>query len=840
MDIRWGYNNVRIHEGDEWKAAFVCKHGLFEPLVMYFGLTNSPATFQSMMNEIFRKEMLQQWLNGYMDDVLIGNEGDREDLTQKGIVVLDKMEENDLFVKPEKSEFFVTDVDFLGYRLKDGKLSMEDQKVSGIADWPPPENVSQLRSFFGFCNFYRRFIDHYADLCAPLNELLRKTIVWDWTPRRHESFEKIKATFVTGPVLLIPDYTKPFIIEADASMFTTGAILLQTDSNGEEHPTGYLSSSLNSAERNYQVYDRELLAIIRALREWRHYVQGSSFLTIIRTDHANLTYYRSPQRLTQRQTRWVIELMDYDVQLIHKPGKTMIPADALSRRHDHSIGIEIKEDIIGLPNNLFVRLIDLDLQDAVVAGQKEDTTAKSALLNLHDPADQPTKWQLEDGPNGSKCLFYDGRMYVPDDLDLRRRIVSDHHDAMVAGHLGALATTRSVRLYYWWPGMTAFIRTYVAGCATCQQFKVNTRPSKPSLYPIPSGSSRLFGAIGLDFMTDLPTADNGSDSIMVVVDHGLSKGVVLIPTTKIGLTAERTAELFLVHVYSRFGLPDSTLTNRGPQFESEFWQELCKSLGIKSKLTTAFHPQTNGGTERVNREIQLYLSIFCINNPSSWSQALKKAEFVHNNRPHADRSQSPFELMYGAAPKAIIEPYYKGNIDNQQRLTQLEQWRSDALLAHKYARQKMKERIKSTFTPFKKGDKVWLEGTNLKLGYNKKITTKREGPFTITEVLGPVNYRLKLPDKWRMRDNFHAGLLTPYTENTVYGENFPQPPPDLIEGDPEWEVERIIGHKGTKNIRYQVKWKGYDEMTWEHENNLQNSKESISDYWKRKKIQSRH
>jgi hypothetical protein len=128
----------------------------------------------------------------YMDDVLIGNEGDREDLTQKGIVVLDKMEENDLFVKPEKSEFFVTDVNFLGYRLKDGKLSMEDQKVSGIADWPPPENVSQLRSFFGFCNFYRRFIDHYADLCAPLNKLLRKTIVWDWTPRRHESFKRSK------------------------------------------------------------------------------------------------------------------------------------------------------------------------------------------------------------------------------------------------------------------------------------------------------------------------------------------------------------------------------------------------------------------------------------------------------------------------------------------------------------------------------------------------------------------------------------------------------------------------------------------------------------------------
>jgi len=506
-----------------------------------------------------------------------------------------------------------------------------------------------------------------------------------------------------------------------------------------------------------------------------------------------------------------------------------------SRRHDHSEGIDDKEESTGLLEELFVRLLDLDLQDAVTLGQSKDSTAQDALDKLNDPEDQATQWHLEDGPNGSKCLFFNGKMYVPDDLDLRRRIVSDHHDTPVAGHPGILATTRSVRLSYWWPGLATFVKKYVAGCATCQQFKVNTRPSKPSLYPIPSDSPRMFGSIGMDFMTDLPSADDGSDSIMVVVDHGLTKGMVLVPTTKLGLTSEKTAQLFLDNVYSRFGLPDSMISDRGPQFDSEFWQELCKLLGIKSKLMTAFHPQTNGGTERANREIQFYLSVFCINNPTSWSKALKKAEFVYNNRPHADRTQTPFELMYGATPKAIIEPYLKGNITTDQRMEQLSQWRNDALLAHEYARQKMKEKIKSTFKPFKKGDKVWLEGTNLKLGYNKKITTKREGPFTITEVLGPVNYRLKLPDKWRMRNIFHAVLLTPYEENGIYGENFPQPSPDVIDGEREWEIERIIGHKGSKNRQYHVKWKGYDEMSWEPEKNLQRSRESIDDYWKRKK-----
>ncbi len=185
-------------------------------------------------------------------------------------------------------------------------------------------------------------------------------------------------------------------------------------------------------------------------------------------------------------------------------------------------------------------------------------------------------------------------------------------------------------------------------------------------------------------MTDLPPSD-GFDSIMVIVDHGLSKGVILTPCSKTGLTAEETSRLYIDNVYSRFGLPDKMISDRGPQFDSQFWKELCNALQIHHAMSTAFHPQTNGGTERVNREIQTYLSIFCINNPNSWAQALKKAEFVYNNRPHADRSQSPFELWYGLAPKAIPEAFeYHDYPKTEERLQQLTQWCNDMLLTHEY------------------------------------------------------------------------------------------------------------------------------------------------------------
>jgi hypothetical protein len=419
MDIRWGYNNVRIREGDEWKAAFVCKYGLYEPTVMFFGLCNSPATFQAMMDDIFQIEIAQGWLVVYMDDLLIANSGDREDMIKKCLHVLKKLAEHDLFVKAEKCEFMVTKVGFLGFVIEGGKVSMDPSKISGIAEWPPPKTVSQLRSFLGFCNFYHRFIEHYADKCQWLNILLKKTQPWIWNEEQHTAFEVLKVAYMNEPVLLIPDLTKPFEIEADASLYATGAVLHQEDTNGEQHPVAYYSKSLSPPERNYQVYDREFLAIIRALREWKHYIQGSPFKTIVHSDHQNLTYYRSPQKLTQRQTRWVVEFMDYDVKLQHKAGKLMIPADALSRRHDHAKGLELgNEDVTALSEDLFIKFADTELQDTVAKAQLSNKLAQEAIVRLSDPSNPPTKWQLERDPNETMCLFFDGRLYVPDNINL--------------------------------------------------------------------------------------------------------------------------------------------------------------------------------------------------------------------------------------------------------------------------------------------------------------------------------------------------------------------------------------------------------------------------------------
>ena len=494
-----------------------------------------------------------------------------------------------------------------------------------------------------------------------------------------------------------------------------------------------------------------------------------------------------------------------------------------------------------LPEELWIRLLDTELRDAVVLAQSKDAFAQEVLARLTDSTQSPNEWTIEESQDGSPVLFKNQRMYIPDDASIRRGIIADHHDTTVAGHPGILATMRSVRLSYYWPGLQQFVRNYVNGCAICQQFKISTRPVKPSLYPIPSGSHQLFGSLGINFMTDLPLSEDGYDSIMVTVDHGLSKGIILSLCNKKGLTSEKMAEIFINDVFSHFGLPDKLMTDRGTQFDAEFFKELCRSLQIKPSMTTAFHPQASGGTERVNREIQLYLSIFCINNPTSWSKALKKAEFVYNNRPHADRTQTPFELMYGEAPIAFPQAFGHSEHKNaEDRIKQLNQWRKDAIIAHEHARERMKGRIKGNFNKFTQGQKVWLDGHNLRLPYNKKITTKREGPFQIIEVLPPVNYRLKLPEGWKQHDVFHAGLLTPYVETTAHGPSYTRPPPEIVEDNEEWEIERILRHSGKKNIRYQIKWKGYEDLSWEPEANLAHSQEALSDYWKHVATKQQH
>ena len=413
----------------------------------------------------------------------------------------------------------------------------------------------------------------------------------------------------------------------------------------------FLSKTFSETERNYEIYDRELLAIIRALEEWRHYIQGSGHTTIIYSDHQNLTYFWSTQKLNRRQARWSLYLSEFDVKLIHQPGSKMIQSDALSQRPDLIPSKDTdNKDMTLLPDNLFLNLLDLTLQDRVLdLGQLDDFLKDFSIDDL--PFGTQNNWKLE-LVNGRNTLFYRDRNYVLDNLSLRRDIVKMLHDHETAGHPGEAETLVSVERLYWWPGLRTFVRNYVKGCGVCQQYKINRSPSHPSYMPIPPAlTTRPFAHCSMDLIMDLPFS-NGFDSILVVVDRGLTKGVILLPCNKT-ITAEQVANLLLENLYKRFGLPDKIISDQGPQFAAHAFRKLLKLLNVTSKLLMAYHPQTDRATEQVNQEIEAYLSIFCSSFPEEWARKLFLVKFTHNNRRHAEQKHSPFELMYGEIPQNI-------------------------------------------------------------------------------------------------------------------------------------------------------------------------------------------
>jgi len=354
LDVCWGFNNVRIKPGDEWKAAFHTNRGLFEPLVMFFGMTNSPATFQTMMNDVFRTVIAEGIVVVYLDDILIftKTEEEHERAVRR---VLEILAEHKLFLRLEKCEFHRKQIEYLGLVISENTVAMDPIKVAGVREWPTPESRTDVQAFVGFVNFYRRFIQDFSTIARPFFDLTRSDHAWNWGTKEQEAFECLKMAVTTAPILVSPQDLEPFCIEADSSDFASRAVLSQKLPGEEKwHPVAFYSKSLSPVEQNYEIHDKEMLAIIHALEEWRHFLEGARHPVEIWTDHKNLEYFMTAKKLNRRQAHWSLYLAHFDFKLIHRPGRSMGKPDALSWRPDHGKGASDNKDVILLRLELIV------------------------------------------------------------------------------------------------------------------------------------------------------------------------------------------------------------------------------------------------------------------------------------------------------------------------------------------------------------------------------------------------------------------------------------------------------------------------------------------------------
>ena len=545
LDVRWGYNNVRIKEGDEWKGAFKTNQGLYEPRVMFFRLTNSPSTFQTMMDTIFRDLILTNKVIVYMDDILIATIDNKAHHCEIVHQVLYRLEEHDLYLKPEKCSFETPEVEYLGVIIGYGKIRMDLVKTQGVRTWEAPTNLTEARGFVGFLNFYRRFIKGFSKLARPLHDLTKKGVQWRWTHIEQAVFEALKKAVAKEPVLLFPKLTKPFKMEVDASAIAIGAVLNQKREDRKTHPVAYYSESFSAPERNYDMYDRELLAIIKALQQWRTYLLGSPHQITIYMDHSNLQYWKEPRKINQRVVREFQELSEYDFTLRHIPGTTNTRADALSRRSNSDEAKEDNNNVVVLPNEVFANTIYTSLNEIDILCQKEQIIHQEDIkpwIDHHNLQQHDQLWWKDDA------------LIVVGNNNLKWGVIQTFHDPPSMGHPGITNTYTLTRRDYWWPQMKKDVEEYVKGCALCQANKINTHHQKPHLVPITTNTeAEPFEVIAMDFIVKLPNSQ-GYDTILTITNHDCSKAAIFIPYNET-ITAEGVVDLIIKHVFPHYGFP---------------------------------------------------------------------------------------------------------------------------------------------------------------------------------------------------------------------------------------------------------------------------------------------
>ncbi|QRW25610.1 Transposon Tf2-1 polyprotein [Rhizoctonia solani] len=602
IDLKSGYNLVRIKEGDEWQTAFKTKYGLFEYLVMPFGLCNAPAAFQHFMNEIFR-DILDVHIVVYLDNILIFSES-RELHTKHLQEVLKRLQDNACYCNLEKCNFYASEVDYLDVIANGEGVKADPKKITQAVDWATLCSVKGVQEFLGFINFYRHFIHNFSKLAQPLYQLPQKNIPW-------ESFKALKLALIESPVLIQPDPYKEFFLECDAPDLATGAVLKQKGSDDKLHPVAFLSKSLAPAERNYDIFDKELLAVVRALKEWRHLLEGTVILVKILTDHKNLEYFQTKRDLNQRQLRWMGFLADYNYRIVYRPGAQNRKAYILSCNEDHKSAVkEGGETPVLISPELFIAAIqtDSDLNDLIRDALHDDKAVHKILKSLEE--DIPVKgWKIDNG-----LLYYHDWIYVPNEPEIRRAVLESRHDNPSTEHPGQFRTLDLLSRDYYWSGMKQSVTKYVQVCNSCICSKHSNQAPEGLLQNIDL-PNKPWEEIMYDLIVGLPTSE-GYDAILTVVDC-LSQMVHFIPMHS-DATAVDVANLFVSFVWKLHGLPRKTILDQGPQFNAKFLRQVYKCLGIEPHFSTAYRPQVDGQSECLNQFVEIYLCHYINYRQTDW------------------------------------------------------------------------------------------------------------------------------------------------------------------------------------------------------------------------------
>lgn len=777
LDLKSGYWQVSIHEEDKEKTAFSAGSGLYQFNVMPFGLCNAPATFERLMEMVLRGLTWKTCLV-YLDDIMIMGKS-FEDHLKNLEEVFTRIKNAHLCLNPKKCFLLQKEVEFLGHVVSPDGIRTDEKKTTAIREWPRPRDKHEIRSFLGLCTYYRRFVEGFAKIAAPLHRLTEDKAEFVWNPECETSFRKLKAALCSGPILGYPREQGKFILDTDASNVGIGAVLSQVQ-DGEERVIEYYSKVLSKPERNYCVTRKELLAIVKAVDHFHQYLYGQEFL--IRTDHAALEWLLQMKQPEGQIARWLEKLQQYHpFKIKHRSGRLHNNADALSRRPcnadcKHCTRIENREGIS-------VRKVTLDVQDGwttkqMRADQLADPDIGPILHSKDHNLPRPEWKDVADKSTGFKALWAQWNSLVKENDLLKRawesadgkevktqllvpknkvpEVLDEMHGGKSGAHFGINKTMDKIRERFYWVNWSEDVREWCRKCVTCAATKGPRTRSRGKMKQYNVGSP--FERIAIDIAGPFPESNKGNKYILVAMDYFTKwPEVFALPNQE----ATTVAETLVDNVFSRFGVPLELHSDQGRNFESNVFKKICTILGIKKTRTTPLHPQSDGMVERFNKTIEEHLTKVVEKHQRDWDEHLPLFLMAYRSAVHNTTGLTPARILFGKELRLPCDLKF-GSPENEQMDVEDYAYRlREKLLAiHEIARERIQlasDRMKARYdvnasnSGFYEGDRVWLYNPQRKKGISPKLTPAWEGPYTVVKRINDVVYRIQRSPKAKMK-----------------------------------------------------------------------------------------
>lgn len=796
LDLRSGYHQIRMNSEDVHKTAFRTFLGHYEYLVMPFGLSNAPGTFQALMNFLFA-HYNRKFVLVFFDDILIFSKTLEEHVDHLA-QVLKILRENELYAKLSKCVFAVDKVQYLGHVVSGEGVATEPEKITAISQWPTPTDATKLRSFLGLAGYYRRFIKNYGIICKPLHNSLKKG-QFQWTAEQDLAFKTLQQALISAPVLALPDFKQPFLLETDASGHGIGAVLMQ-----QGRPLAYYSSALCPRNAALSTYEKEALAILEALKKWRHYLLGNS--VIIKTDQQSLKFI-TDQRITEGvQHKLMMKLLEFNFTIQYKKGSTNRVADALSRMWPKCMAIS--------------SVTPLWAEDPITSYKNDPVTKALQEKLLLQKAETVTDYTLH-----ASIIRYKGKILVGNDKNLQEQLIAALHSSPVGGHSGMRATYQRIKGIFYWPGMKQHVETYIASCPVCQRAKHENCPQPGLLDPLPV-ADMAWQHISMDFIEGLPNSQ-GKEVILVVVDRFTKYSHFLALSHP--YTVHSVAQVFVDHIIRLHGPPKLIISDRDRIFTSQLWRDIFAALRVELRYSSAYHPQTDGQTERVNQCLETYLRCMSTLEPKKWLSWLPLAEYWYNTTYHTALKMSPFQALYGFPPPLISELAIPGPEDLEaQEFLSAKQHMLDQLKANlSQAQNRMKRYadLKRSERQFQPGDLVYLKMAPYRLaafGFRGalKLQNKYYDPFSVVQRIGNSAYKLQFPAHVKIHPVFHVSQLKKHLgKKSIPSPDLPMVNEDgSIKTEPAMVLEvRQVPRHNLHVVQWLIQWENMapEDATWE-------------------------